>query len=321
MPTSTIALGQLVSAAFSDETTFGTPSAAAYTGFYYYKSSLFEDIPPDPDMVIGGDFQNFRDQRPAEPGLSTHGGDLTLPWCINGMGDWLKLCFGAPVTTNVSGSNNQHVFASGRAVLPTRTIEMKALSNDFRQHVSCFARSLKLAVKPDRGVQQVSLSLTGVGENLLTASVAASPASRAYRPVRAAGSAIYVDGAQVAVLLEGDVSYETGMEAERYVNASARVAAAVASGFAAGSGTLRMRYIGSAYDAYADANSDHTLEVRSTLDANSSLSFLWNAVRFGRGGARVDGPGGLEQSIPFRAALTASAPMLTVTLKNQITGY
>ena len=322
MPTSAIALGQLTTLSFVDEATFGTAPGTGWRKAYYYTSGLKEDVPPDPDDVIGGDMNNFRDVRPAQLGLSTLAGDLDVPLCIQGVGDWLKLLLGAPTTTNVSGSNYQHIFKSGASVLPTRAIELFMLTSDYRQFTGLAAKAAKLSFKPDRGVQKLNLSLIGKAENLLSATGAGSPsATRTYSPLRNFAATLKVDGTAVGQCLSHDFAYDSGLMTDRYINGTNRIAAVVAESFAKADGTTRIRYTGQTFDGYADANSDHTMEVLFTVDANTSLSILLNAVRFGRGGAKITGPAGVEQELPWRAAQTASAEMLTITLKNQQSAY
>ena len=322
MATSAIALGQLSKLAFMDEAgAYGTPAAApGYRYAFYYSAGLRETRPLENDPVIGSGYNNFRDATPPAPSLSEHNGSLVVPLCLNGIGDWLKLLFAAPATTG--STNFTHVFNSGAQVIPTRTIEVNPVAGDFRQNVGVAARNFKIDESAANGFQRVSMDLLGYGENLLGTTGAGTPsAARAYDPVKATGGAVLLGGVQIGVLLSANVTYETGLVQDRYVDATGKFGAAVLGEQTNLTGELRVRYTGQTYDALAVADTDQSLEFRFVKSANNSLSLLAPAARLSRSGASIDGPGGVEQTIQFRCAQTAGAAMLTATLKNQVATY
>lgn len=321
MATSSIALGQRAQLAFADEVgAYGTPAASGYRYAYYYSASLRETKPIESDPVIGAGLNNFRDATAPAPSLSEHGGSLVAPVCLNAIGDWLKLMLGAPTT---SGSTNYtHVFNSGSLTLPTRTIELSPAASDFRQHVSCAVRSAQMDFSDAAGFQRMAMELLGYGENLLGTTAAGTPtAARAYDPMKATAGAVLLGGTQVATLLSASLSYETGLMQDRYVDGTDRFGAAVLAEQAAFTGELRVRYTSNTFDAAAVAETDQSLEFRFVKSANNSISFAAPAARLGRAGVAIEGPGGIEQTIPFRCAQTAGAAMMTVTLKNQVATY
>lgn len=321
MSTAAIALGQVAKLAFADEVgAYGVAAATGYRNAFYYKSSLRESKPIESDPVIGAGFNNTRDATTPAPSLAEHGGQLELPMCLNQIGDWLKLVFGAPTT---SGSTNYtHLFSSGGLTLPTRTIELSPAASDFRQHVSCAARSLKIDISDKAGYQRAILDLLGYGENMLGSTGAGTPtAARAYDPLAATIGLVKLGGVQVGSLLAASLTYETGLAQDRYVDGVGKFGAAILASQAMLTGELRVRYTGSALDAAALAETDQSLEFSFTKSANNSISFLAPAARLGRAGVQIEGPGGIEQALPFRCAQTSGAAMLAVTLKNQQATY
>lgn len=320
MPTTDIARGRLAELAFADESsTYGTPASTGYRRCFYYSAGLRESAPLESDPVIGAGRHNSRDSEEGVTGLSEHGGQLVLPMCLNQIGDWLKLVFGAPATTG--STNFTHVFSSGANTLPTRTIELRPIASDFRQHVGCAASGLSVQAQDQGGIQRVTLDLLGFGENLLGSSAAGSvTAARAYDPMKATGGAVLLGGTQIGVLMAANFAYQTGLTQDRYVDGSAKFGAAVLSEEATLTGELRVRYTGSTYDANAVAETDQTLEFSFSRGANNSLSFLAANARLARSGVPIEGPGGIEQTIAFRCNQTTSA-MLVATLKNQIATY
>jgi hypothetical protein len=321
MATSSIALGQLSRLALAPEPgAYGVAASTAYRYAFYYAASLRETKPIEPDPIIGAGYNNFRDATPPAPSQSEHGGQITLPVCLNQFGDWLKMVMGAPAT---SGSTNfTHAFSSGGLILPTTTIEMNPIASDFRQHIGLAARSLRFDFAGGNGFQRAELDMLGYGETLLGSSAAGTPtAARAYDPVKATGAAVFLGGTQIGVLLSANIVYETGLVQDRYIDATDKFGAAILAEQAQLSGELRVRYTGPTFDAAAVAETDQALEIRMIKSVNNSLTLAAPAARLGRAGVPIGGPGGIEQTIPFRCAQTTGAPMFTVTLKNQIASY
>lgn len=321
MATSPIALGQLARLAMATESgSYGTPAATGYRYHYFYSSSLRETKPIENDPVIGAGLQNFRDATAPAPAQSEHNGQIAVPVCLNGIGDWLALVLGPPTTTGAADFT--HVFSSGGVTLPTNTIEFNPATNDFRQHVGVAARSLKFDFQGGNGYQRAEMDMLGWGENLLTATGAGSPlAPRAYDPVKATGAAVFLDGTQIGVLLSASLTYETGLIQDRYIDGSDRFGAAILAEQANLTGELRVRYTSPTFDAAAIAETDHALEIRMIKSAKNSLTLSASAARLSRAGVQINGPGGIEQTIPFRCAQTGAAAMVTATLKNQVASY
>jgi len=322
MATSSIALGQLAELLLAPEPgAYGVAAASGtYRRAFYYSASLAESQPIEADPVIGAAYNNFRDATPPAPALSEHGGSLSLPLCLNGIGDWLRLLFGAPSTTG--STNFTHVFNSGALTLPTATIELRPIAGDFRQHVGLAASMLRLEAADANGFQRVTLDMLGYGENVLGASGAGSPAAaRTYVPVKATGGEVLLGGTAVGVLLSASMSYETGLIQDRYVDGSGKFGAAVLANQANLTGELRVRYTSAAFDTAAINETNQSLEFRFVVGVNNSISFTAPAARLARAGVSISGPGGIEQTIAFRCAQTTGAPMLTATLKNQVATY
>jgi hypothetical protein len=321
MATQAIALGQLARAAFATElSSYGTPAASGYRYAHYYKSNLRATKPIESDPIIGSGLNNYRDNGAVAPTLTEHGGSLELPLCLNQIGDWLRLVFGAPST---SGSTNYtHVFSSGLTTLPTATIEVNPVGSDFRQHVGCAVRSMKLDLGDAAGYQRVILDMLGFGENILGSTGAGTPAAaKTYDPQARTLGEVLLGGASVGVLLGASMTYETGLIQDRYIDGSANFGGAVLAEQAQFSGELRIRYTGNTLDAAAVAGTSQALQIRFVKGANNSISFDAPACVLGRAGVAIEGPGGIEQTLPFRCNQTSGAAMLAVTLKNQQATY
>ncbi|MBM3552505.1 MAG: hypothetical protein FJX45_12240 [Alphaproteobacteria bacterium] len=322
MATDSIALGRLADALLKVESSYGVAPGGNYQRVHFYKASLKESTPLEGDPIIGSGNDNFRDEAAIAPALSEHGGGLELPLCMNQIGDWLTMVFGAATSTGTT--NRTHVFKSGLLTLPSYALEIKPIASDYRMHTGLAAKSLTFDLADAAGVQRMMLDVLGYGEAIGSSSGGGIPvAARTYAPFKATGTgtAVKLDSVAVGKLLSAKFTYETGLTQDRYIDTSDRFGAGVLSENAQFSGELRVRYAGPTYDSLAEAETEKTLGIEFVVGANNSLILTSPSVRFARSGVAIEGPGGIEQTIQFRARQTASAPMLTATLKNQIATY
>lgn len=239
---------------------------------------------------------------------------------MNQIGDWLKLALGAPTT---SGSTNYtHVFASGGLTLPSYAVEIKPIAGDYRMHTGLAAKSIAFDLADAAGIQRVMLDILGYGEAIAGSTGGGTPvAARTYAPFKATGANVKLDSANVGSLLASKFSYETGLVQDRYIDTSDKFGAAVLLAQAQFSGELTIRYAGSTYDALAAAETEKTLDVEFIVGANNRLVLSCPAILLTRAGVPIEGPGGIQQTIAFKARQTAATAMLTATLKNQVATY
>jgi hypothetical protein len=265
MATGSIALGQLAKLAFATESgAYGTPMATGYRYAHYYKSSLRASKPIETDPVIGSALNNSRDAGAIAPTLSSHGGTLELPVCLNQIGDWLRLVFGAPTTSGTT--NYTHTFASGAVTLPTATIELNPVASDFRQHVSCGVSALKMSFGDEAGFQRFQLDMLGYDENLLGTTGAGTPtAAKTYDPMAKTKAEVLLGGVAVGVLLGADMTYDTGLVQDRYIDGLGGFGAAVLAEQAQFSGNLRIRYNGNTLDTAALNGTEQSLELERII--------------------------------------------------------
>ena len=319
MPTATIGSGHLTKFRFKDETTFGVAPSGNWIEGYFYQNTLAEKQPFEDDDVIGGVKHNSRDSREPAPGLSTTQGQLSLPLCLNAIGDALKLILGAPSTSGAT--NFTHVFASGAAQLPTRSIEQMISANDFRQFLGCAAKTMKIDAKDDKGVQRIVFDLLAQREVLLTSTAAGAPTTRVYDPMARTKADVYLNSVQLGLCTDFSLEYGTGVDVERYIDGNAYPSAMILAGLATLGGSFKVRYSGQTLDNLAIGAADQALELRFVKSGNNSLVIAMPAARLSRAGAPINGAGALEQEFMFRCSQTSVAAMMTATLKNQIASY
>ena len=320
MATTPLPTGQLARMAIGEESAFKTPPAA-FKSTYFYRDTLAQTTPRETDPLLGAGYNNDRDETPSAPALSEHGGEIDVPLCLNHFGYWLRLLFGAPTTTG-AGADKTHLFASGAPVLPSYAIEAKKMATDFRQHVGCVGKSLSMSFEDKPGYHRARVAIGGAKENLLTTSAAGVlPAPLALLQVPASKGIVRVNSVAAGSILGGEITYSTGVSMERYVDDDDGFSAAVLLDRARATGALKLRYRDATFDNLAIANTDVALELEFAISATKTVLFAMPAVRLERRGAPIEGPGGIESNMGFAAGQTAGAPMLSVTLKNQIATY
>lgn len=317
--TTAIPLGQLSRLAMVPESTFGTAPATGYSLLHFYRESIKAQQPKVADMLLGGAFQNDRDNRPSAPGLLEHSGEIEVPLCLNQIGHWLRMCFGAPSTSGTT--NKTHAFASGAATIPSNAVEMKLGASDWRMNTGLSARSIRLQIGPTEGFHRATLTLAGKTETLAGSTGAGTPTAVALDQVAAAKGVVRFNTVQMGQLLGADVTYSTGVELERYCDDIDTISAAVLSGYATIEGTLRMRYTGQTVEANAVSDSAVALDLEWTKTANNKLTIAIPRAKLERMGPDIGGPGGIEQTLRFKGEVQAGTTMTTWTLLNQIASY
>lgn len=321
MATSSIARGQLARLAFATETgSYGTAASTGYRYAHYYKANLRQTKPVEADPIIGAGTHNQRDAVKNAPSLIEHGGSLELPVCLNQMGDWLRLTFGAATTSGTT--NYTHTFASGQNTLPTATVELNPITGDFRQHVGLAVQRLRVDLAVEGGYNRMMMDFLGYTENMLATTGAGTPtAAKTYNPVKKTFGEVLLGGSSLGSLLSASFTYETGLIQERYVNGNPNFNAAFLAEQAQFFGELRVRYTGATLDTAGDAETEQALEFRFVQGTNNSISFQAPSATLSQAGVPIEGPGGIEQTFQFRCRQTNAAAMVSAILKNQTATY
>jgi hypothetical protein len=323
MPTDNIFTGRESRLLFKDETTFGALPSGDFAPTWYYTHGLAAAKPRQADPLLGIGYATPRDATDPAPGLMTHGGALVVPLDVNHIGHWLKLVFGAPTTTG--STNLTHEFVSGAAQLPTRTVEIKSGPTEFRRHLGLAARTARFMMTKEAGFRRVELDLVGKGERKATSSVDASPAAALGRvPVASVVGTAKWEGSLIGRALAAEVTYGTGLDADRYLDSSTEpdeISAVVPTDETSLVGQIRVRAPNATLDDAGIGDTPGALELEWALSGTLGLKLTMPRVFLERSGRPIDGPGGTEQVFALRAAQSAADPMLTATLKNQVASY
>lgn len=309
--------GSGIDVLFKDESAYGTPPSGNWTPTFIYSHALEEKAPEEDDNLLGQPRNNNRDATEPAPGLPTHGGPMVVPLCLNHIGYWLRLAFGAPTTTGTD-PDYVHVFASGAESLPSRSIEIKTPKvggNIFMQHAGIMLDKFAIEVSRAGNYERMNLDLVGKQETKLTATAGGTPsAAAALDRILNTQGIFKIDDVQ-AQIMQISANYDNRLKSLD------EVGDVHASGYdsdedATFTGSIRLRFRDATLYDMAVARTLFAGEILLQKSAARSLSLKSPNMRLERAGLPITGPGGIEQSFNFRCQQSADDPMLTATLKS-----
>ena len=302
--------------------------AASYINTYAYSVNPSGTQPFEDDPILGGNFHNDRDATEPAPGLVSADSSLSVPACVNHLGHWLKGAFGAPVftaDTPVAGVN-QHRFESGSDTLPHRTLAYELNGNaDARRLVGFVVGALSWNVSRSGGFSRVEIE--GAARKVekvtdLATDLGAVPAADALRRYPAYRGIVRVDGVASANLLTAAPKYDNQLDLVEFATNDEFIGD-ICPGDAKFNCPISVRYQNSAFydravDAFNGAAGLFPVELEWQFNTNEKLLITLPNCRVAPSAEPVTGPGGIEVSYELMAEQSASQPMVTVDLFNQL---
>lgn len=276
----------------------------------------------DPQLGRGG-FHNGRDPVSSAPALPVGEGSIEVPLCLNELGYWLKLLFGAP-TTSGAGADKTHVFNSGAASLPFASIMRKFAADDYRHLRGVMANTLSLTAEKTDGYPRVSLGCFLRDEARATSALAGTVASAMaqLRPAAARGAARW-DTVLMGNVTSVNLNFSNQLERINDLNGS-EAPGTIDPGDVALSGDFTVRYSGQSWETIAANETAGRLELEWT-HPSAPTTRLFN-IDLKRTliipqGTPITGPGGVSVTYQIRPEQQSGQPALIATLKNAITAY
>lgn len=301
---------------------FSVAATGDYQPTLLYDYKVAKSKPLDHDPILGLSRHNSFDSTAPAPGLETLSGSAQAPLDFAHAGLWLKGAFGAPATSGAP-SDYTHVFTSGLAVLPERTITRrmaKASGSIILQHPGIMVDGLSIQASRQGGYARLGLDLVGYDEvDLVSTLGAGTPgAIWARDPIAAAHGVYKIDSVQAAVL-ECKLDYKNNLQSREEIG-DARMA-----GYEPGektlTGSLRLRLRDLTLVNAAEAGTAHAGELLFQKSSVRLLKFEMPVVRLERPSLPVEGPDGIDVTFNMRAEQSDSAPMVTATLKGGVATY
>lgn len=314
--------GQQIDILAKTQTDFSTPATGNYTKTYAYSVGLAQKQPLENDPLLGLPRNNDRDTLGSVLGLPSHDGSVEVPLDLAHFGFWLMGAMGTPTDSGLT-PDFTHVFNSGAATLPYRTIELKVPTTGaagFIQHVGTVVNRMTFNVSRAANYQRVGLDLLGRNENKLGATAGGTPAAPwALDRVLNTLPVFKQDGVVVQIISLA-ATYDNKLRGLEFAG-SDYVAGYDSDEEATFTGTIRLRFQTFAQYDQAAGNTPFAAQILWQKSATRLLQIDAPVMRLERVGVEVQGPGGIEQSFSFRAEQSSTAPMMTATLKNGVASY
>jgi len=310
------AYGIRTKAALAFEATYGTAPATGYNLMPFASIDLGAAQPLVASELLG----LGRDpQAPSRDAITTDG-NIVVPIDGANIGHWLKLLFGAPVTTGTS-PNYTHTFNSGALTLPSVAIET-AFPEVPSYAMATGVRADTFAVDMTRrGNLSATIGLIGQGEALATTSAAGTPASAAVVRLNHFQGAIKRNTVALGNVVGASMTYSNGMAPVETIRADGMIDG-VDPTMASMTGNIVSRFADTTLLTQATDGTDCVLEFSWTASANLSLTWTAHSVYLPRPKRPVTGPGGIEARFDWQGAIaTSPARLCTVVLKNQVASY
>lgn len=257
---------------------------------------------------------------PAAPirDVITVDGDVVVPVDVRNFGQWLKLLFGAPVTTGAAGAY-VHTFGSGGWDLPSLSAEIGLPEVPLFAMVSGI-RANTLAIQMQRsGAASATIGCVAQGEVTATTTAAGTPTEAVLDRFNQFQGAIKKDGAALGNVVSASLSYSNNLDLVETIRNDGKIDGADA-GMASLTGNIDVRLADTTLlDAAADGTAME-LEFSFTVSATKKLVLTAHKVFLPRPQRSISGPGGVQASFSWQAAKGVTR-MLTAVLSNDVASY
>lgn len=271
------------------------------------------------DAILSAIAESTRDQVGGYLDLTQVEGPAVVPVDLENFGTWLRLFMGAPSTSG--SSDYTHVFTSGAVSLPSIATE-KAFSRISKFAVCTYVSGNTMEITWDaEGRLVANLDLMAQDETIGGTTSAGTPTFAGMTRFRRGHMVLLKGGSAFANVTSFRMRLENNLEAIRTVN-SAGAIEAIDAGNAGLSGSFRIRVADTALITAAEAETTQALAPKLTISATKALEFDLPRCLISRPKFVVEGPGGIEFDVNFRAEYDlTSGYMMQATLKNQTAAY
>ena len=218
------------------------------------------------------------------------------------------------------GGGHRHVWDSGGDEIPSHTIEIghpKLVAPVFFRHLGTVAESLAFEMG-EEGPANARLQLVAQGEETAGATTDTTPDSFALKRFSQGRGFIRRGTAPLAGVTGGSLTFSNNLERVRVIREDGRIQAADPT-FASAQGQLIVRFDGQTLVGEASDGEPVALEYGFAMVEGWELKLELFRVFLPKPKYSVSGPGGVEASFDWRAALAnSSGTMLRASLLSDI---
>lgn len=310
------------------ENVYGTPPDGSGGGVYYQMPMRSDDIGAAQPLEADDTWnRGTPDDGDASAGAETVSGEMALPVDARGVGVALIAALGLPATEEITADTLwEHVFLSG-ADLPSISKQVghpKLATPKWRTQYG--GKVDTLAAQMSRTGRQVfTLGTICQGEQKDVAGARdADPIVFPYLPYDACKGGVTLGGVGLANLTGGGFTFSNGLDAAETIRGDNRIDGVDETiRSASGQATIRLG-TDAAIDNAVDNVTYGALEFAWTIAAQGTwfLKVQFPRVRFERAKKPINGPGGIEQTVNWRASHdTGAGYLMRVLLRNGVEEY
>jgi len=310
------AYGANASLAAAFETTYGTPPVAGWVKLPFVSSSLGSE-----QGLIASDLLGYgRDPLAPMRDVIAAEGDIVVPIDLRNFGNWLKLVFGAPITTEDTGVFT-HEFRSGGANLPSLAVEV-GMPEVPAYFTSTGVRANTLTFNMVRsGAANATIACVAQGETKATVSGAGTPTELGLLRFNQFQGEARRDGQLLGNVTGAEISYANNLDRIETLRADGKIAGADPT-IAALTGSLEVRFADTALIDTATDGSEIELEFSYKIDDDRLFRLTAHAVYLPKPKLAIQGPGGVQASFAWQAARdSVVGRMCTAILINDVASY
>lgn len=226
-----------------------------------------------------------------------------------------------PSAATLTGGANDHTFTTGGWTLPSVAVETQMPEVPrFSMYSGAVVDELSWEMKR-AGLLQATVKLIAQGESVVAATVAGTLSALNYKRFGHFNGSVLRDGVAIANITQARINYMNNLERIDAIRGDGRVEG-VDPSIAALKGQIVTRFSDLTLFNQAIAGSPCALQFSHTISASERFVFTAHAVYLPRPRVPIEGPGGVEATFDWQAALaTSPARMATAVLTNGVAAY
>lgn len=301
--------------ALAFESTYGVAPATGFKQMPFASSRLGAEQPLLENELLG----YGRDPLAPTMDALTSNGEVVVPIDVEAMGYWLKAAFGPPTSTGTG--KKVHSFNSGGWDLPSMAIEIGTPEVPrYAMYTGCKLDKLSWTMQHS-GHLTATASLIAQGEAVAGASAAGTVAPITVQRFGQFNGSVKRNGAALGNVVSAEITYANNLDPVETIRADGRIDGADA-GMASLTGRMNVRFADDVLVEQAISGAPCELVFGFEIDADTSFVLTAHAVYLPRPRVEISGPGGVQVSFEWQAALASSPTrMCTAVLKNSIANY
>ena len=302
------------------ESEFGTKPTTGGIVMPIISSSIKASQNLNDSTVIRGD------RNPGAPfrGNIDTSGAVTPPVDVIGIGYWLKLAFGDPVS-KVTGTEStkkaEHVFKIGNT-MPSVTIEQGYPDvSTYQQFTGVRMSKMGFKFGGDSELT-ASIDLMGCSESITSTSFDSAAKTYVFTPFENLSATIKEGGQSIASILSCDIDFNFGLDGDSYAIGGQGFRTYIDPGIITISGTIKAFFQNQTLLNKAINGTESSLEL-SLANGKNSLMIKLPEITYERNSPGIDGPKGVNIELPFKAYYSddAAQSAAIITLVNQQDAY